>query len=129
MEDTPRRILVVDDEVLVGRALARALQHPRITVKVVDHPHDALQALDTSTFDLVLSDFDMPGLDGVSLLGVIRDRHPTVRRVLTSAAPPENIDALVDSGEIEQFFAKPYHGDFALRLGKLLNTPGPVPQG
>lgn len=130
MSDERPSVLVVDDEHLVARAVARALRLAMIDVQIADHPHAALEALEAQDFDLVLSDFDMPELNGVALLDEIRRRYPAIRRVLTSAAPPANLDTLLLSGDIEHFEAKPLCGDLALRLGTLLGPRAlPLPRG
>ena len=120
--DTPLSVLIVDDEPALGRAAARALRGRSIAVRVVEDPRGALEILAEQHFDLVLSDYQMPGLDGVRLLDEVRRRHPRVRRVLMSAAPPSDLDERLATGELEDFVAKPFACDMALRLGTLLST-------
>lgn len=61
---TRRRLLVVDDEPLVLRALARALGREH-DVTTLSSPDEALARLSTTTWDLVLSDVMMPEMNGV----------------------------------------------------------------
>ena len=72
------RILVVDDEPsfgsLLGRTLKRLGHRPVITV----HPHDALEVLAHQSVDAVITDIDMPMMNGVELAQAIRDQDPNV---------------------------------------------------
>jgi CheY-like chemotaxis protein len=47
----------------------------------------ALQACEAGPFDVVISDRRMPGMDGATLLGHIRDRYPSTARILLSGYP------------------------------------------
>jgi len=125
MQQPVQNILIVDDETLVARAAARALRSDMLAVHVASGPEAALEMLSRHRFDLVLSDFDMPVLDGVGLLDEVRRRHPRVCRVLMSADPPADLPERLRSGEIEHFEAKPFGGDLALRLGNLLSSRAP----
>ncbi len=129
METTPS-ILIVDDEPALGRAAARALRSSDLAVHVLEDPASALELLAEQHVDLVLSDYEMPGINGVRLLDEIRRRYPAVRRVLMSAAPPDDLELRLANGDLEEFVAKPFSVDMALRVGSLLSTRlAPTAQG
>ena len=70
------RILVIDDEPLLGRTLSFMLEESHDVV-VVDGGAEALKHLGEDTrFDLVLCDLDMPGVNGSSVHTAMADRHP-----------------------------------------------------
>lgn len=109
MTDQPRprrRILVVDDDRAHSEALARALRRQHEVV-VTDGPAAALAVLERESFDIVISDYSMPGGDGIGLLGAIRERWPTVRRLLVSSGDVPPLEAAEASGLVEAYFAKP----------------------
>jgi DNA-binding NtrC family response regulator len=64
----PGRILIVDDEVELMRALCDSLQGPQFTVRGVTTPAEALDDLTAGDFDVLLSDLMMPDMDGIELL-------------------------------------------------------------
>lgn len=71
------RILPVDDSPLVREIVAQLLQGLGHEVAIVDGAATALAALDTTmTVDLVLTDYHMPGMDGLALAEEIRERRP-----------------------------------------------------
>lgn len=79
-------VLVVEDDEEVGRFSTELLQDLGYAIKWAANAGDALAALaeDELTFDLVFSDVIMPGMNGVELANVIRDRYPGLPVVLTS---------------------------------------------
>jgi CheY-like chemotaxis protein len=75
-ERAKARILVVDDEVLVGRAVQRVLGRKH-QVEVTDDPRGALRRLEAGeAFDLVLCDMTMPGLSGAELHQRLQEVRP-----------------------------------------------------
>jgi CheY-like chemotaxis protein len=88
-----RRWLVVDDEPELSDLIANLLsQMNRARVESFTSSRDALAAFSASAglFDLVITDRDMPGLDGMELARRLRARAPGVKIILVSA----NIDDL-----------------------------------
>lgn len=70
------RVLVVDDEVLVGRAIKRVLSRKHAVVAVND-PFEALRLLEAGErFDLILCDVMMPGMSGAELYERLKARSP-----------------------------------------------------
>jgi CheY-like chemotaxis protein len=88
------RVLLVDDEVLVARALIRMLSKVA-ELTVASNAAEAIRLMETREFDTVLSDFSMPDRDGLSLLEEVSRRWPQVKRVLhTASAPPRAQEAM-----------------------------------
>src|SRR3954469_8579707 len=92
-EQAMHRILLVDDERGVLNALVRLLRltpimvrgaewHPR--VDAFESPVEALKAASGCAYDLVVSDFRMPGMDGVAVLRRMRELQPDCARVILS---------------------------------------------
>jgi signal transduction histidine kinase/CheY-like chemotaxis protein len=79
-------VLVMEDDEEVGRFSTELLQDLGYAIKWAANAGDALAALaeDELTFDLVFSDVIMPGMNGVELASIIRDRYPGLPVVLTS---------------------------------------------
>jgi len=79
------RVLVVDDEPAVGRALSRVLAAHGFEVRTCTSGRDALDCLREWPASSVLSDFQMPEMNGVQLLAQVKQAWPRTRRVLVSA--------------------------------------------
>lgn len=84
----PTRILLVDDERMVLRALRRVVlsRHPDWEVLCARSASVALGLLrDHGPIDVMVTDLSMPDVDGISLLGLVKERYPEVVRVVHSA--------------------------------------------
>lgn len=78
------RIFIVDDEVQIGRSLRRLLVRRGHIVAAFTSAEDALEEIDASPPDAVLTDFQLPGADGVDLLARVQSLAPGARRLLMS---------------------------------------------
>lgn len=117
------RILLVDDEPNILMALKRELNSrdefdgvaPGYTLNAFADPQHALLAAETQPFDLVISDYRMPGMDGVSFLAELRLLQPDcIRLVLSGQADMDGLVRAVNEVEIYRFISKPWNG-FELR--------------
>lgn len=79
------RILVVDDELNHARVMAIGLRVEGFEVETARDANSALTLLAASPFDLAIVDLMMPGTNGIQLSRLIREQHPRLRVVLTSA--------------------------------------------
>lgn len=103
-----KSILVVDDEVEIGKALRRLLR-AEFDVEVATSGTEALERLAHTPVDLVLSDFRMPGMNGAELLMEVKRLYPaTVRAMLSGYADFNSVLAAVNDGEIVRFIRKPW---------------------
>ncbi len=80
-----RSILIVDDDAWIRDSLTDALSRSGNEVRAAEHAEAALAALAESPADVVLTDVRMPGMDGLELLRLLRDRMPDVAVVLMTA--------------------------------------------
>ena len=109
MTDSPRRILVVDDEINICNALRRSLRKEGYEILVANEPAQALEILKTEKIDLVLSDHMMPNMTGLEFLTLVRDRYPnTVRILLTGHADMETAIKAINDGQVYRFLTKPW---------------------
>ncbi len=81
----PRRVLLVDDEPSVRRSLGEAIADFGIEVDVAASAEEALTKLSPVPPELILSDIRMPGLSGIELLTLVRERAPEIDVVLMTA--------------------------------------------
>lgn len=81
-----KRVLFVDDESKILDGIRRMLHadRKRWDMEFAVGGEAALQACEAGSFDVVISDMRMPGMDGATLLGHIRDRYPGTARIVLS---------------------------------------------
>lgn len=113
-----QRVLLVDDSVSVRRAVAGMLERGGFEVHTASDGIDALDRLDATTVDLVLTDLEMPRLNGYELLQDIR-RRPATRHlpvvVLTSRSGSKH-ESLARQLGASRFVAKPVQEDQLVAL-------------
>src|ERR1017187_8183017 len=108
----PHRILVVDDEpdleLLVRQRFRRQIREGEFEFHFSHNGEEALLALDGRPgIDLVLSDINMPVMDGLTLIGKLRDRAGALKAVVVSAyGDMQNIRTAMNRGAID-FLMKP----------------------
>ena len=116
------RVMLVDDEPNILKALRRTLSicAPEdvggpLTIETFERPADALARAAGTMFDLVISDYRMPEINGVDFLGRMVALQPRVARLILSGHT--DLDALVgaiNQVQIFRFINKPWH-EFELR--------------
>ncbi len=103
-----RKILLVDDESSVLNALRRELKD-HYEVETFDSPVDALKHCRDNAFDLVISDYKMPEMNGLEFLKQFGQMQPDASRMVLSGEA--DIDALIrtiNETHIYRFVAKPW---------------------
>lgn len=118
----PQRILLVDDEALVLSSLRRLLVRAGFDVGTANSGPEALARLGTEPFDLILSDFKMPGMNGVEFLRRAVALCPAaVRCMLTAQADKETLERALAEGTCHRAFKKPWdNGALVAALGEML---------
>jgi CheY-like chemotaxis protein len=81
----PLRILVVDDDITTLQVIGLYLDSRGHSVVTAESGLEALEALEEHTFDLIVSDVQMAGMDGFELLKAVRKRAPEVGFILMTA--------------------------------------------
>jgi response regulator RpfG family c-di-GMP phosphodiesterase len=105
----PPVVLFVDDEPSILSSLRRLFRPQGYRVLLADSGKTALAMLETEPIDLVVSDMRMPEMDGAALLEQVRERWPTVGRVLlTGYADIGSTVAAINRGQIHRYIAKPW---------------------
>jgi len=79
------KILVVDDEPVQAGILGEILEHEGLDVTTRTQPQEALALAQRQSFDLVICDLKMPGMDGVELLQQLRKIHPDLTVIIMTA--------------------------------------------
>jgi two-component system probable response regulator PhcQ len=109
MSEPTRRILIVDDEENILKALQRSLRREGYQLFFANGPRQGLEMLQTQPVDLVMSDHMMPEMTGLDLLKIVRDRHPdAMRLMLTGHADMQTAIDAINHGEIYRFLTKPW---------------------
>ncbi|MEN8257403.1 MAG: response regulator [Thermodesulfobacteriota bacterium] len=113
MIDQKVQILCVDDESNVLKALRRLFMDEDYDIIAATSGEEGLEKLDDNPgIQLVISDYRMPGMNGVDFLKKVFERRPdTIRIVLSGYADTAAIVSAINEGKIYKFIPKPWNDD------------------
>lgn len=113
MTEDSIRILFVDDERNVLNSLQRLFMDEEYEIVTASSGQEGLEMLEQSgNFQLIVSDFRMPSMNGVEFLSEVCRRWPeTERMILSGYADTAAIVAAINEGQIYKFIAKPWNDD------------------
>ena len=104
----PRRLLVIDDEVIVGKRLLQVFGKMGFNVEVFDSPLPAMEAAEQHPFDIVVTDLKMAGMDGMEVLSRVKQLNSATRVIIiTGYAQPETEEEAFEK-DVFDFIPKPF---------------------
>jgi len=101
------RIMVIDDEKIVGDMAKLSLEQDGYEVETFQNAKPALARLREQSFDVVVTDYKMKGIDGMEVLRTVRKEYPSTKVIMITAFA--NLDAAIEAlrGDVHDFFPKP----------------------
>lgn len=107
MTESDINILLVDDEPNVLKALSRLLKEYHLST--AGSSEEALLMAENLQFDLVITDYKMPGINGVDFLILFKRMQPdAIRIVLSGFADLEGVQHAINDAEVFRFINKPW---------------------
>jgi CheY-like chemotaxis protein len=107
-QEARARVLVVEDNKNVQNVLSMMLCSMGLEVALVDNGLEALAAFFDGSFDLVLTDLQMPMMDGSRLAGFIKEKSPNTPIILLTGADAETVSKKAKSDSIDSVIFKPF---------------------
>ncbi|OGR01219.1 MAG: histidine kinase [Deltaproteobacteria bacterium RIFOXYD12_FULL_55_16] len=105
------RLLVVDDEAIVGKRLQQVFSKIGFEIETYTEAAAAMAAMAARPFDLVVTDLKMAGMDGMEVLRRVRGMNPRTQVIIiTGYASPETAELAQQQG-VFAFLAKPFRLD------------------
>lgn len=111
-------MLLLDDDPHVLSALRRTLRTSfgdSVRIELFTDPHEALARVDEHTFELIVSDFRMPGMDGIQFLRFAREIQPHAMRMIVSASTEVNaVTSAINDVGVFRYIVKPWTPDLVI---------------
>jgi len=101
------KVLVVDDDPVVGKSFNRVLSNKGYVVTSAENAHEALERLGRDEFDLVVTDIRMPGMDGLELAETVRNRRPWTPVLIITGYGTEADEKRARAAGVSGFLHKP----------------------
>jgi diguanylate cyclase (GGDEF)-like protein len=114
------KALVIDDEPFIKNILAILLEMEGYRVSSFDSGLDAIEEAKKSKYDIIISDYFLPHIDGIELIQKIRELHPYIASILITGVGDEQtvIDAFT-KGHVNSYITKPFNNEEILRIARL----------
>ncbi|OGQ92527.1 MAG: two-component system response regulator [Deltaproteobacteria bacterium RIFOXYC2_FULL_48_10] len=113
-------ILVVDDEPMIRDLLEQTLQKTGHACSFADNGETALEKIKTAPYDVVVTDIDMPGMDGIELAKIIKSDFSADVIVMTGQIRSYQYDEIISLGASD-FVEKPFSPrEMILRVDRVL---------
>lgn len=105
---SPRLVLVVDDDADVLESYARLIERSvrGVVVRTAPNGPRALELLGKEPFALIVSDYRMPGMDGIDFLSLAHKLQPDAVRILVSAYPDRDLEVRAEAEVGQNFLSK-----------------------
>jgi CheY-like chemotaxis protein len=108
MNTDSEKILVVDDDVTIRDVVSKMLCRLGYAVLSADSGEKGLALFLKNKFDLVMTDFNMSGMDGINLASCIKKKSPSTQVVLMTGADKEVILSKIKNTAVAKALFKPF---------------------
>ncbi|MGB9712726.1 MAG: response regulator [Dissulfurimicrobium sp.] len=110
------RLLVIDDEPIVGRRLQQVFTKMGFDVETYTNPVAAMETMDRHPFDIVVTDLKMEGLDGMAVLERVKKKNPDTKVVIITGYAQLDTASEAFRRGVFDFIAKPFRLDELKRV-------------
>jgi CheY-like chemotaxis protein len=118
-----QKILIVEDEFLSRDNLCKFLGSEGYIIREASNGAEALEKLASESFDLVITDFVMPHVDGLRLIELVRDKWPQLPVILITGYLSANAGQIILAGRAAQIITKPINlEDLLTAVKRILDT-------
>jgi DNA-binding NtrC family response regulator len=102
------RVLILDDEPIVGRHLKPALTRWGFDVEAFEKPDQAIARIEETEFDVVVSDIRMQGIDGLKVLDLVRNKSMRTKIILITGYASREVEREALLKGAFDFIIKPF---------------------
>ena len=117
------RVLVVDDEPIVGERLKASLERAGFSVDAFSSSQDALKSMEQETYNILVTDLKMKDPDGLEVLRRAKRKQPDIKAVVITGFATKQVAQDALSAGAVQFIAKPFKMSHLAKLLKTLSNP------
>jgi excisionase family DNA binding protein len=103
-----RRVLIVDDEASIREFLSKTLALENYEVETVDSGGAALDRMRTSSYDLLIADLKMPGIDGLTLIRQAKSLNADLRTIIVTGYSSESSAIEAVNLGVNRYLLKPF---------------------
>lgn len=115
------RLLLVEDDALIRDSLRLLFESEGCRLEALETAEEAVEAVRRREYDIVITDYRLPGMDGLEFLRKLQEYRPATMRVLLTAYMDEDVLADAFRVGVHEFIEKPFSSvDLEEALGRLI---------
>lgn len=126
MSTNPKKILVVDDDPIVGKSFERVLGAKGYAVITAANGEEALRKLGTGDYDLLYTDIKMPGMSGIEITERVKASQPWLPVVIITGYGTEENEARAAAAGVRAFLNKPLSPEMIIGTTEKTLAAAPV---
>jgi DNA-binding NtrC family response regulator len=125
-------VLLVEDDQWIRDSLRRFFANENCALMAVETGEDALEIIKGNACDIIITDYRLPGMDGLAFLKKAQDINPRLKKILLTAYMTEPVISEAFRLGVHEFIEKPFSTEdleesLARILGKKIIANGPRP--
>jgi two-component system KDP operon response regulator KdpE len=108
MEQSPRKILIIEPDAQERRRLASDLRHDNYEIETGERLADAIKKLAGGAFGCLILDVDLPEMKGYEAVSILKNIDPKVKIIMTTSKNSKHLEAKVRAEDIFYYFIKSF---------------------
>ena len=102
------RLLLIDDDEWVRDSMHLFYECEGCQILTLETAEEGLNVLNKQDFDIIITDYRLPGLDGLEFLRQVQKRHPVAMKILITAYGSEKLFAEARKLGVHEYIPKPF---------------------
>lgn len=102
------KILLIDDDEWIRDSLGIFFEAEGCSIAAVETAEEGLEAIRSQDYDLIITDYKLPGMDGIEFLRQIQTSKPNVIKILITAYKSELVIEEAKKAGVQHLIAKPF---------------------
>lgn len=116
--EIPAKILIVDDDIILGESMVKILESLGYQAEVVNNGKAATNKIQNQFYNLILLDIKLPDVTGIELLSIINQHSPRTRKIVLTGFPDTNTAIRAVNEKADAYLVKPFDAE---KLIKVIN--------
>ena len=102
------KILLIDDDEWIRDSLSLFFEAEGCRLLALETAEEGLEAIHQEKYDIIISDYKLPGMDGLEFLKQIQSSHPNTIKILITAYMSESVATEAKKFGVKDLIAKPF---------------------